>query len=278
MGRKSFPERIGLRRIQNLQSDELPDYVRKRIWNKLKLFIEACQTNESLLLKIWDGFFKENLDEIEDVRLGYKFGAIKEEFDKLSWDEVLDLVDYVVYHTEGEGGDEVLQMSQVVVLGQLTKSLNEVFEEERVPYRIIDCRVVPLLGKEEASSVEDIFSLPDNYKLVQNHFRKALIYYSQRPTPDYSNSVKEAVSSIEALARLVTKKESGVLSELAQDLPIHSALKESLKKLYGWAGDEGGIRHAEKKTSKVDSTEARFILVIASALIHYVVASRSSKS
>jgi hypothetical protein len=45
--------------------------------------------------------------------------------------------------------------------------------------------------------------------------------------------------------------------------PLHPALSKMLHALYGYAGDEGGVRHANKVGGRpVSANEARLILII----------------
>ena len=89
---------------------------------------------------------------------------------------------------------------------------------------------------------------------------------------DYQNSIKESISAIEALARIVLNKPSATLGALVEQINIHPAFKKATKELYGWTSDEGGIRHAENgKELKIDEKEARYMLVQCSALVNYII-------
>ena len=51
---------------------------------------------------------------------------------------------------------------------------------------------------------------------------------------------------------------------------MHSALKDAYVKMYGYASDSGGIRHALKDVEP-SSEDARFMLVASSAFINYLI-------
>jgi len=51
---------------------------------------------------------------------------------------------------------------------------------------------------------------------------------------------------------------------------LHPALREALEKLYGYAGDDDGIRHALSDKSDLDSHDAKFMLVACSAFVNYL--------
>ena len=81
---------------------------------------------------------------------------------------------------------------------------------------------------------------------------------------------------MESAAKLVTGIEGGglkrPLKDLAQHVHIHEALRGGLLKLYGYASDEGGVRHAALEDSKVGFDEAKFMIVFCSAASHLLIA------
>lgn len=59
-------------------------------------------------------------------------------------------------------------------------------------------------------------------------------------------------------------------------MEIHGALKEAFKKLYGYAGDGKGIRHAGDLGGPESTfAEAQFMLVSCSAFINYLMICRA---
>ena len=53
---------------------------------------------------------------------------------------------------------------------------------------------------------------------------------------------------------------------------MHKALKEAFCKLYGYASDEGGIRHAEGMfESNVSFEDAKYFLVSCCAFVNYLI-------
>ena len=53
--------------------------------------------------------------------------------------------------------------------------------------------------------------------------------------------------------------------------PLHGALKEAFKKLYGYTSDAGGIRHGSLDLANVDYDLAKYMLVSCSAFINYLI-------
>jgi hypothetical protein len=191
----------------------------------------------------------------------YYIDQIQDKFLDLEWNRVYDFLELLISIKNENPNSK----------NNFISRLNQIFIDEKVPCKIIDCLVVPLISGEE--SEELMRAMASKYDVVNNHIKKALEYYKKRPVADYKNSIKESISSVEALARIVLNRPSATLGEMSQQLNIHPSLKEAIKKLYGWTSDEGGIRHAEKEneTLTADEAEARFMLVQCSALVNYII-------
>lgn len=189
----------------------------------------------------------------------YYIDQIQEKFYKLEWNKVYDFLEFLISFT-------AYDQNKNNFIGKL----NQVFVDERVPYKIIDGLVVPLVSEIEVAEVEK--AIASKYAVASGHILKALELYRKRPTADYENSIKESISAIEALVRIILNKPSATLGQLADQLNIHQSFREAIKKLYGWTSDEGGIRHSDNnKKLNVDEKEARYMLVQCSALVNYII-------
>lgn len=111
---------------------------------------------------------------------------------------------------------------------------------------------------------------------VSQHIQRAAQLYSQRPEPDYRNSIKESISAVEAAVCFVMGKKSyGVgkpLRALADDFGLHPALRDGFEKLYSYTSDESGVRHALLEQSSIRQEDARYMLVSCSAFSNYLLA------
>jgi hypothetical protein len=155
-------------------------------------------------------------------------------------------------------------------------------EREKSGYRIIDRRLVPITDPVELSAVEGATNVPDKYSGTRAHLRAAVHLFSQKPKADYRNSIKEAISAVESVARVVSGNPKATLGDalrsISDKMPIHPALKEAMNKLYGYTSDEGGIRHALLEESNIDEAEAKFMLVACSAFVNFCVQRAAIKS
>lgn len=154
-------------------------------------------------------------------------------------------------------------------------SYNMIFEREYVGYRFVGGKIVEITNEEEIQELKEALEIPfDN---VEKHIRKALDMLSDRSKPDYENSIKESISSVEAMCEIILGQKGSLgdtLKKIEKEgvVPIHPALKEAFLKLYGYTSDaESGIRHAASIGGK-DSTfaEARYMLVTCVAFINYL--------
>ena len=181
-------------------------------------------TSIELRERIWNVFYKEEYDYydtvdytsyttgIEDMMLEmgirYEFPANKSAKNA----NVEKLHKYVVQN----GGiwyriydfiEKYLRLMEGDKLQQITKEFNRIFEEEVAPYRILNGLVVPIIGKSELAAIGE--TINSKYESVSIHMTKALELYSDRQKPDYENSVKESISSVEAMCSIITGLSGG---------------------------------------------------------------------
>ena len=100
---------------------------------------------------------------------------------------------------------------------------------------------------------------------------------SDRENPDYANSIKESISALQSLAQILLG-EKGTLGEVIKKLDVHPALKQGFSNIYGWTSDEGRIRHGKTgEPLEPGLTEARYMLITASAFINYLIVKEESE-
>lgn len=65
----TFSERQGIRQPQNLNPDTMPDELRNRLWNIIKIYIDkeirGQYSREEVIRQVWDKFFKEDTDKLK---------------------------------------------------------------------------------------------------------------------------------------------------------------------------------------------------------------------
>ena len=153
--------------------------------------------------------------------------------------------------------------------------VNELFEKEYVGYRFINNYIVAIVDKEEVSAIEE--ALSNKFDGCKAHISKAVGFISDREKPDYKNSIKESISAVESICKIITGEKSATLGDTLKILENKNGLKGQLKsafeKLYTYTNDKGGIRHAEGLfESNVSFEEAKFMLVSCCAFVNYLIA------
>lgn len=152
---------------------------------------------------------------------------------------------------------------------RLEKQVNGILQSEASAYRLVDGKVVPITDPIEIATIAEAFEVED---IARIHIRKALDLFSQKPIPDFENTVKEAVTALESLAKEVTGEENGKIRVLLKrdELSLHPALQKAISSFYGWACDEDGVRHGAGRPPEVTYAEAKFSLVISSGIINLI--------
>ena len=139
-------------------------------------------------------------------------------------------------------------------------------------------KLVEITAEAEVQAVEEALVQAKQSGLggVHTHLDEALKKLSEKPEPDYRNAIKEAISAVESAARVISKKEKATLDDalitVGQASPIHGALVEAFRKLYGFTSDEKGIRHSLlDQSATFDIEDARFFVVACSAFVNLLI-------
>lgn len=268
----AFSERYGYQKTDiSALKEGMPDRLRTKLWNFLYELLfkpKYSVTGDSyyddrqrdFVRMTWSSFFGQDLRVLDDLGADRATGQLQKHFAALSWYEVYDFMEFFLE-----------AFSNTDAKAAFAIQINRLLEQERVPYRIIDCLVVPLTSDEEIAAIENALDAGGRFKSAREHLEKAVSLFSDRANPDYANSIKESISSLESLVQIILG-EKGTLGQLIEKLDIHPALKEGFKKLYGWTCDDGGIRHGKSdQVLEPESAEARYMLGTASAFFNYII-------
>lgn len=210
---------------------------------------------------LWFGYFKQPMDTIPD-RSSKILSHIRQHFYECEWFEVYDLLEFIVAHY---GSDRERR--------HLPGFLNRVLERELSGYRFVSGSLTDIAGPEELNMLEQ--ALQDNrFAGVAAHLQRAVELYANRENPDYRNSIKESISAVEAMARLVAENPKATLADALKTIEkrgaLHPALKDGFLKLYGYTSDEGGIRHAMLDEPNLTAADARYFLLSCTSFSNYL--------
>jgi hypothetical protein len=136
--------------------------------------------------------------------------------------------------------------------------------------------IIRITSEEEIAEIEEALRVSDSLGPVTEHLKTAITLLSDRESPDYRNSIKESISAVEAICKLIAGKPKAELGdclkqiEREQKVELHQALKQGFEKFYGYTSNAQGIRHALLEQPNLDFEDAKFMLVSCSAFINYL--------
>jgi len=270
--KKSFSTRLGFVEVTpTLQTESMNDALRNSIWNYLHSLFGSQYIYWVPLAKWVAQFFRKvPVDELpyDDSRCRE---WVKEYFYTLPWYGVYDLVEFVV-----DAYPKIARHSSQH-REKLEEIFNVIFEREMSGYRFIAGELAPISNSAETTEISGAIERTARVGLdgAHDHLRTALSLLAKKPEPDYRNSIKESISAVESIAKILgTDSPPGLaeaLDELAKKTNLHGALRAGFIKLYGYTSDEEGIRHAILEEPNVGFDEAKYMVVSCSAFVNYLI-------
>jgi len=250
----------------------MDDTLRNSLWNALYIYflsgarenyeLSVLETERKLAVTLCLNYFKVPLDEMSSVWRGFK-KYIREYFFQCSWFEVYDFIEFVASNYDYSRQSEAFRTA-----------CNGFLESELSGYCFVGEQIVPITSKEEIAEIEETLELAGHLAPVAIHISKALELFADRNSPDYRNSIKESISAVEAISNLIAGKDDASLGEalkrITDKVKLHPALNKAFGNLYGYTSNAEGIRHALLEEPKLDSEDAKFMLVACSAFINYL--------
>lgn len=273
----SFSERNGHVAARTvLQLDSIDEPLKNSLWNALQIFIWdrysyeglSAQTSRSGLnnffRSLWLDFF---VTPVDTIPFGTReaVSSVRKYFFKCDWFKIYDLIEFVI---------PILPSNK----DEFIAHCNKVLERAMAGYRLVGDRITPVTNSAEIQAVEGALTpakTPANPTCNAHiHIQHALDLLSKKPTPDYRNSIKESISAVESAVKHLASDPSATLgsalSKFSKQHSIHPSFEKGIKALYGYTSDAGGIRHALMDQSSSTSADAKFMLVICSAFVNYL--------
>jgi len=274
-----FSERKGIKPVKSsIQTDFVDEVTRNRLWDAVTVHYWQRMTHSwiseqpeimTLITRIWHLFFKKPIDTIDDYWKN-TLKELREYFFHCKWNEVYDFVEFIANNYPDDS-----------VNREFTEFCNSVLEQELSAYRFVGGRITEITAKEEIAEIEEALETP--MKTVNEHLKTALGLLVDRKSPDYRNSIKESISAVESICKLITRNPNLTLDdaldviERENKVKIHPALKRAFGSLYGYTSAAEGIRHGLSDEPSLYFEDAKFMLVSCSGFVNYLVA-KSSKA
>jgi hypothetical protein len=270
-----FSQRQGITEIKaELEKEELSEELLNTLWTMVLELVIDLRSNDKqygerhspksvYYRELWIHFFKIPIDELPWINGrvdAYNAKAIvRNWFFKAVWYEILDFIEYTSKFND-----------------QFQTACNVYLKREMSAYRFIDGVLCEINSKEEVVEIQDALKNTDPFVPVKTHLKAAIGLMSNRDNPDFRNSIKESISAVESLCKIILKNDKTTLGQALKEIEVKHSIPGSLKSafsaLYGYTSDEGGIRHALLESGvTVELEEARFMLVTCSAFINYLI-------
>jgi hypothetical protein len=279
-----FSDRMGVTKpALELYVDSMPSELKTSLWN---FIYETCQVSDGSLwgklIKLTARDFRKfDLHDLP-TRHFEVINWMKDYFYSLTWYEVYNYIEFFAANyyglTHGNLGAFTDARGRERALISIQNPVNFLLEREFSGYRFIAGVLIPIADKVELSEVTTAVVDLRGYGLdgARIHIKTALELFSKRPSPDYRNSIKEAISAIESICKLLGEnKGSGIdiaIRTLEQKTNIHGSLRVGFEKMYGYTSDENGIRHGMLDDPNVGFPEAKYMIVACSAFANYLAA------
>lgn len=257
-----FSERHGY--IQKpLQFEEMSPTLKNRIWNIYYCLLnDDCWNNPNRIQGVLDhlGISFEIARDGTSKLLNMKM--VTKWFSGAKWYRIYDFVE--IYFAFLSLKDQAA----------IRERLNKVLQEENAGYRVSGLHVIPITNEGELQCIEA--AQETAYHSVNIHFQKAVELYSKRPVPDYENTIKEAISAVEAMCCIITDSKKATLGDAlkrleSKGIKLHKALQNAMSNLYGYTSDESGIRHGSIDFTEASSEDAKYMLITCSAFVNYLI-------
>ncbi|MCX5806948.1 MAG: hypothetical protein NT010_12955 [Proteobacteria bacterium] len=274
-----FSERYGFRPIKEMiQIESIDEPLRNGLWSLLKVHSWDNVSHSSgiyggyylndygneqiqaLCQRLWFHYFKKPLDQLSNDWTKV-LAHLRQYFFDCKWYEVYDFIEFVANNYERYHFKEAF-----------IQSCNSLLQKEMSAYRFVNGIIARMTEEHEVAEIEQ--AIEESRGPVNKHLRRALELLSDRTSPDYRNSIKEAISAVESLVANNVNVDKGTLGQLIKKLEdeigLHPALSKAFSSLYGYTSDQGGIRHALMEAERVNFDDAKFMLVVCSAFINFV--------
>lgn len=258
-----FSERNNLLPKPVLQMDSLDKKSRNMFFNLVEpiFFGDEIEINYPLIREVaWQNYFCEiNYSDLAFEKFYKKW------FFETEWYSIFDLIEWLFKLLPK------LNYADQISFSQFT---NSVLTKNNIGFSFVNGQFIPITNQTEMESLKE--SIENGNDNVEMHFKKAVSLFSDRVNPDYVNCIKESISAVEAMLRIVLKKDKGTVGELIKLLDetsnLPTPIKEAWLKMYGYTSGYYGIRHASKEGEKIniDFHHTKYFLIICSAFINYL--------
>jgi hypothetical protein len=266
--RLSFEQAEGVEPLPSqLQLREVSGEPRAVLWNTIQGVLDRSTTPGKYLDTPWSTILKDEhvyrrhkmVDDFAN-RANDRIREIRSIFEHGDYVAVFGWLEFVLKHP--------------ACPQDLHKRIESNLRYSRAAYRVVDEQVIcPIGSSAEHATIVKAFADLDasQFNGARSHLRSAA---SSLTAGEFADSVRESIHAVESVCRTLDPSAdlSKALARLERKISIHPAMKKGFTSLYGYASDEGGIRHAllESVQAKVDEADALFMIGACAAFVSYL--------
>lgn len=202
---------------------------------------------------------------------------------QLQWDNVLDfcqrLHNYLAQdavETDPSTGQQLL-MPKDGVQKYIADELQLLFLEETLGFEFSDGLVRRQGRRHTADQVARAGLVLGDPRLsaARTHYNKALEFFRNATKPDYANTVKEAVSAVEAVAQVLFSSEGTNLDDIIRRIEgsnegqLPKPIVKTFSGLYGFRNSGKGVAHGTAGAGAGEATKevAEYVLAVGASQI-----------
>ena len=226
-----FSQRAGIRPLNKaIQRESIDGELRNALWTAFhEALVKAYSYQRRMhhyldypyqkeldrwLYSLWTEFYKNPSDT--QPKFHDAITQIRANFFRGDWHWIFDFLEFSAKHAK-ECGLSLINL------------VNVQLERENSAYRFVGVEIVEITDQTEITSIEDALAGPRGVRI---HFERALALLSDRRAPDFRNSIKESISAVEAVCRLIANSHSDTLGaavkKVSAKTPLHPAFEQGL--------------------------------------------------
>lgn len=275
----NFSQRLGIvPSSKQLQIDSIDIELKNGLWNGIKIyFLDHLNKGnrysiknsdfENFCLILWHNHYKSAIDTIPLYSTECE-KIIRDRFFNQEWYKSYDLIDFLV---------KIDATSFSFDIEAFKEFINQILENEFSGFRFIGNMISPISNSHEIKEIEFALNQTEQFTSLKGaniHLISALEKLSDRNSPDYRNSIKESISAVEAVAKLISQKDRDTLNvaidRIKSKIHIHNSFAQGIRQFYNYTSDDSGIRHSLMDEENCFFEDAQFMLVACSAFINYL--------
>jgi hypothetical protein len=206
--------------------------------------------------------------------------AVRNMLLQLPWMRVLDFCERLHSYLSKEVGivdDEDryhVSVSRGEVQAFIEREMQRLLVEENLAFEFIDGQVQRRGRRHTVEQVAKAHVVLSDVRLssARKHYGKALRFFRDPAKPDYENSVKEAVCSVEAAAKaLFPHRKAATLDDVIKSLTtsghLPKALGQTFTGLYGYRSAGDGIGHGGSSGGRPTREIAEYSMSVSASQI-----------